>query len=197
MPRSQGNLHRHMIEEAEPADRVLQERVGFLLQTSPPLRHPVVPHVLRLEVLVDGQEDGVVGGSHPGPRPSQASPSLLLLLASRCPAQQLDGGATGQPDQRVGRALAGFPKEARNWKEVGRLVLHLDLDTKGWGKGHFVPSSVVCFLVLIAVLLLIGLIVLFIVFLNLVSFSLLFLLPTILTVSLLRCCQVNFIEVNL
>ena len=61
------NLHRHMIEEAEPSNWVFQERVCSLLQAPPPLGHPVVPHVLRLEVLVDGEEDWVVGGGHPIP----------------------------------------------------------------------------------------------------------------------------------
>ena len=53
-----------MIGEAKPASRVLEKGVGLLLQALPPLCHPVVPDVLGLEVLVDGEEDWIVRSSH-------------------------------------------------------------------------------------------------------------------------------------
>ena len=49
---SGGNLHAHVVEEAEPARGVLQEHVDPLLEAPPPPPQPaLVPQVLRLEVL--------------------------------------------------------------------------------------------------------------------------------------------------
>ena len=72
-----------MIGKAQPATRMLQEGVSPFFHALAPLGHSVVPDVLGLEVLVDGEEDGVVGGGHPVARPPLL---LFLLLGGGCGA---------------------------------------------------------------------------------------------------------------
>ena len=72
-----------MIGEAEPPSRVLEKGVGLLLHALPPLGHPVVPDVLGLEVLVDGEEDGVVRSCHAWSHACSASSCVLGLYLFR------------------------------------------------------------------------------------------------------------------
>ena len=93
------NLHRHMIEEAQPPNRMFEKRVSPLFQTLASLGHPVVPDVLGLEVLVDGEEDGVVGGGHPCDNPSGWDG--LLGLPCFVGKQHLDRRFRGESPKRV------------------------------------------------------------------------------------------------
>ena len=93
------DLHRHMIEEAQPSNRMFEKRVSPLLQALAPLGHPVVPDVLGLEVLVDGEEDGIVGGSHPCDNPSRWDG--LLVLHRFVGKQHLDRRFGGESPKRV------------------------------------------------------------------------------------------------
>ena len=76
----------------------------------------VVPHVLGLEVLVDGQVDGVVGRGHAllGRRGPAAAPQFSLGLAARLlrlfhvDALEAHGGLGGEAEERVlGQANGG------------------------------------------------------------------------------------------
>ena len=182
-----------MIGKAQPATRMLQEGVSPFFHALAPLGHPVVPDVLGLEVLVDGEEDGVVGGGHPVARP----PLLLLLLlgGGGGAAQQLDRRSARQPDQWVRRAGALCPKKPRNWEkrrrrvEAGFLVLHVDLHSHR-AEAHLVPSSILNESLLIFVLLLFVVIVI----VHLSHCSIFFAKDAL---FLLWSSQLNLIEVNL
>ena len=88
-----------MIGKAQPATRMLQEGVSPFFQTLAPLGHPVVPDVLGLEVLVDGEEDGVVGGGHPCDNTSGWDG--LLGLPCFVGKQHLDRRFRGESPKRV------------------------------------------------------------------------------------------------
>ena len=88
-----------MIGKAQPATRMLQEGVSPFFHALAPLGHPVVPDVLGLEVLVDGEEDGVVWGGHPCDNPSRWDG--LLVLHRFVGKQHLDRRFGGESPKRV------------------------------------------------------------------------------------------------
>jgi len=97
------HLHRHVINKTDPAGGMLQEQVAPILHGFSASRQvPVVPQILRLEVLVHRQVDGIVGGIRGGCSCRGFAAGLFYVGG----AAKTHGGARGEPQEEGGAAVA-------------------------------------------------------------------------------------------